>query len=224
MYTDGSCQVGVNQSGYSLYVGPSTGRVIVNAGSSGANFIISESASASLSIYGGNQTGAGLTAAADGTIRVTATTASTSSTSGALIVSGGVGIAKDLYVGGITVMGPSAETYVSMAGATGVVVHNFLSGATFYHTSTVANFVPNFTNVPTTGNRVIVVTLVIVQGATAYYPSTGQIQINGSAQTVKWLSGLALSAGNANKVDVISYSLFYSGSAWTVLGQYSNYN
>jgi hypothetical protein len=157
-----------------------------------------------------------------GNIVVSSGTASNDTTTGALVVGGGAGLAGNLTVGGVTVMGPSAETYAPLTGATGVVAHSFASGTTFYHTTPAASFTANFTNMPLTGSRVIVMTLVIVQGATAYIPSA--IQINGASATVKWLSGSALVAGNTNKVDVISYSCFYSGSAWTVLGQYANYS
>jgi hypothetical protein len=51
-----------------------------------------------------------------------------------------------------------------------------------------------------------------VQGANAYIPNA--VQIGGAAQTVKWLGSASAPTGNANKVDIVSFTLVRVGSAW----------
>ena len=53
-------------------------------------------------------------------------------------------------------------------------------------------------------------------GATAYY-HTG-FQVDGVAVTPKWQGGTAPTSGNANSIDVYSYTIIKTGSAaYTVL-------
>ena len=230
-------------------------------------------------------------------VNITGTTATTSSTTGALTVAGGVGIAGDLFVGGTIdgyaplnspsftgttltagsvlftnqdpgntgtdtvtapyieaslgiyasfftnifgdiAIGPSgdntgvinfqrqavfqqtSEVLNTKTSATGPVEHDFETGAIWYHSSISANFTANFTRVPTTENRTINVVLVLTQGATAYIPNA--VQIGGAAQTILWLGGTA-PTGNANKTDIVSFTLLRTGSNWTVLGSLSSY-
>ena len=94
------------------------------------------------------------------------------------------------------------------------------TGSIFYHSSISNNFTANITNVPTTNDRAIGVTLVLAQGVTAYMSTA--LQIDGSAQTIKWVNN-STPAGTASKVDIVGFSLIRTGSAWTVLGQYSTY-
>jgi len=122
---------------------------------------------------------------------------------------------------GLVTTSSSSEVIQPKSSATGVVVHDISVGTSFYHTTPSANFTANFTNVPTTNDRVLVVALVVVQGSTAYVPNA--VQIDGAAQTIKWLAGAA-PTGNASKTDIISFSLVRTGSAWVVFGQYSDYS
>jgi hypothetical protein len=121
---------------------------------------------------------------------------------------------------GITTLQQTTEVLNTKSSATGTVVHNFLEGAIWYHSSISANFTANFTNVPTTDNRTISVVLVLTQGATAYIPNA--VQIGGAAQTILWQGGTA-PTGNANKTDIVSFTLLRTGSAWTVLGSLGTY-
>jgi len=127
-----------------------------------------------------------------------------------------VGTLTGLTVTGATSYGLSSDILLTKTGATGVVVHDVAPGAVFYHTSVAANFTANFTNVPTTDARVLQATLIITQGSTPYIPNA--VQIEGVAQTIKWL-GSSAPAGTASKIDVISFTLIRTGSAWIVLGQ-----
>jgi hypothetical protein len=64
----------------------------------------------------------------------------------------------------------------------------------------------------------LAVTVIVTQGATPYIPSA--LQIAGSAQTIKWAGGAA-PAGTASKIDIFSFVLLRTGSAWTVFGSSS---
>jgi hypothetical protein len=166
------------------------------------------------------------TAISEQVLSINDTTNSTSSTSGALIVKGGIGVSGNLNVGsGLGISGLTTLTYTSerlstKTSATGTVNHDLTTGSIFYHSSMSNNFTANITNVPSTDDRAIGVTLVLSQGGTAYMVTA--LQIDGSAQTIKWVNN-SVPSGAANKVDVIGFSLIRTGSAWTVLGQYSTY-
>lgn len=125
-----------------------------------------------------------------------------------------------LTVAGTSELQQSTEVLNVKTGATGIVTHDFTTGAIWYHTGVVAGFTANFTNIPTTNNRATVVTLMVLQGSTPYLPTS--IQINGSAQQVNWLGGVQPN-GTANKIDLISYTILRLNSAWSVIGSLSNY-
>ena len=119
---------------------------------------------------------------------------------------------------GLTTLQQSSEVLNSLSGATGTVTHNLSLGAVWYHSSISSNFTANFTNVPTTNDRTTSVVLILNQGLTGYLPTA--VQIDGSAQTIKWFG---TPVGTASQVDVVSFTLIRTGSAWTVLGAVSSY-
>ena len=166
------------------------------------------------------------TAVSNQILSITDNTNSTSSTSGALIITGGIGVSGNISVGsGLGISGLTTLTYTSEAlttktSATGTVNHDLSTGSIFYHSSISNNFTANITNVPATNDRAIGVTLVLSQGGTAYMATA--LQIDGNAQTIKWVNN-TVPSGLANKVDVVGFSLIRTGSSWTVLGQYSTY-
>ena len=123
------------------------------------------------------------------------------------------------FTGTVTVQ-QLTEVLNTKTAATGTVTHDLSTGAIFYHSSISANFTANFTNVPTTNDRTLAVVLVLSQGATGYYPSA--VQIAGVAQTIFW-QGALLPAGTANRVDIVSFTLIRTGSAWTVIGALTTY-
>ena len=112
------------------------------------------------------------------------------------------------------------EEIDAKTGATGTVVHDLDVATVFYHTTPAANFTANFTNTPTTDDRAISIAITIVQGATAYIPNA--VEIDGTAQTINWSGGVT-PVGNPNNVDVITFTLFRTSSAWTVIGALSTY-
>ena len=130
-----------------------------------------------------------------------------------------------LQVGALTVTGTTAikqvqESIVTKTSATGTVVHDWTTGAIFYHSSISANFTVNFTNVPTTADKAYGVTLVLNQGVTGYYPNA--VQVNGSVATLRWAANTT-PIPSASKVDMASFTLVYTSSTWYVLGQYTTF-
>ena len=123
------------------------------------------------------------------------------------------------FTGTVTLQ-QSTEVLNTKTAATGTVAHDLSTGAIFYHSSISANFTANFTNVPTTDNRTLAVVLVLSQGATARIPSA--VQIDSVAQTIRW-QGAVLPVGTASRVDVVSFTLIRTGSAWTVIGALTTY-
>ncbi len=122
----------------------------------------------------------------------------------------------DLTVNGMTSLDKVSETYTSIVDATGVVVHNCASSHVFYHTSPDANWTVNLTNLDLANGFATSVTLVIVQGGTAYIPTA--VQIAGAAQTLNW-QGNVVPSGTPNRRDVVSFSILNVGGTYTVLGQ-----
>jgi hypothetical protein len=102
----------------------------------------------------------------------------------------------------------------------GTVVADWSTGAIWYVTSMTANFTINLTNLPTTANKSYSVIFTLVQGATPYYISA--LQIAGVAQTIKW-PGASAPTATASRVETETFTLMYTGSAWTVLGQLTSF-
>lgn len=121
---------------------------------------------------------------------------------------------------GVTTLQQTVEVLDTKTGATGTVNHDFLTSAIWYHSSISSNFTANFTNVPTTNNRVISIALVLIQGATPYIPNA--VQIAGTPVTINWQDN-AVPTGNANKQDIVSFTLLRVGNAWSVLGSLSTF-
>jgi hypothetical protein len=115
----------------------------------------------------------------------------------------------------------TVETLGTKTGATGVVAHSFPLGTIWYHSSISANFTANFTSVPSTNNKSIVFTLILIQGGTAYIPNA--VQIDGVAQTINWLNA-TIPTGNPNKKDLVSFTCLRVSNAWTVFGSLTTYH
>ena len=115
----------------------------------------------------------------------------------------------------LTTFAATTEIASVLTGATGVVAHDVTSNSLFVHSSVATNFTVNFTNAPTTNDRTISVALIINQGATGYLPTA--VQIDGVAQTILWQGSTTPTAGTS-AIDIASFTLIRSGSAWTVIG------
>ena len=212
-----------------------TNQVLQTNGSGAVSWANSVISSAQYNIGYYSSAGAALTGSSTftnntstGIVSIGHSTASTTTSTGSLVVTGGVGIGGSLNIGAdLSVSGLTTLTYTSeklvtktSAGSAGTVTHDLSTGSVFYHSSISSNFTANITNVPTTNDRAIGVTLVLSQGVTAYMSTL--LQIDGTTQTIKWVNN-STPTGTASKVDIVGFSLIRTGSAWTVLGQYSTY-
>jgi hypothetical protein len=126
-----------------------------------------------------------------------------------------------LTVQGTTSVQQIQETINTKTSATGTVTHDWSTGAIFYHSSIAANFTANITNLPTTADKSYVVTLILNQGGTGYYANA--LQINSSAVTIRWFNNTTPTPGT-NKIEVQSFTLFYTGSTWYALSQFTSFN
>jgi hypothetical protein len=203
---------------------------LTTAPSSTANF----AASASASLVVADLEASGLANIA-GIVTLSNTTASSNTTTGALVVTGGIATSNNVNVGGTlsvagdvtitgntTVNGRLTMAEISEVVASGAITSNISNVAytdtlISYYSAPSANFTINLTGVPTTNDRIITFTAIITQGSTGYYPSA--FQIDGSAQTIKWGGGAAVAAtSGAGKIDIYTFNLLRTGSAWTVFG------
>jgi hypothetical protein len=112
------------------------------------------------------------------------------------------------------------EQFQLKADATGTVTHDCSSGHIFYHTSPDANWTANFTNLNLDSTYATSVTLIIVQGATGYYPSA--VQIGGAAQTINW-QGNVNPTVSTSRTDVVTFSIINNSGTYTVLGQLTGF-
>lgn len=171
------------------------------------------------------------------------TTQSTNKDTGSIITEGGVGVAENLYIGGyfssigglsntpIGTTSPGAAAFTDITvtsnasfaestavvanktSATGTVTHDFSESNNWLHTSISANFTANFTNVPTTGDRMYTFILYLQQGGTGYLAT--QVQINGVAQTILW-SGSMIPTPGTSSFDVQTFTVIRSGGSWQI--------
>ncbi len=88
----------------------------------------------------------------------------------------------------------------------------------FFHntTGTQANWTANLTNLNLGQNKTTDVKFVINQGTTAYYPDV--LQISGENQTIHW-QGNTTPTVNADRTDLITFTILRNGGGYTVLGQ-----
>ena len=125
----------------------------------------------------------------------------------------------DLGVAGRTTLGGVTERMSHTQGGS-TLTCDMISQSIFYLNKPSSNVTANFTNVPTTNNRVYTPTVILSQSSPAYIVSV--VQVDGVGQTINWSSGIT-PTGNASKQDVFGFSLIRSGSAYKVLGQMIKY-
>lgn len=125
-----------------------------------------------------------------------------------------------LTLTGTTTLQQTVEVLNNLSGATGVVAHDYSTGAIFNHVSIQGNFTANFTNIPTTNNRTISVVLILNQSGTARIPTA--VQIGGVSQTINWQDS-SQPAGNPNQIDIVSFTFRRVSDTWTVFGSLTTY-
>jgi hypothetical protein len=127
---------------------------------------------------------------------------------------------------------PEEVITVSATAATGTInVDLATSGIHYYTANSSADWTFNFRgNGSTTLNSMlnvggtISVAFMITNGATAYKPAATSVQVDGVTVTPKWNGGAAPSAGNANSIDVYTFTIIKTASAtYTVLGTQSKF-
>jgi len=178
--------------------------------------------------------GVGIVSTADNTNILTL---QTNGTNGLTIdASQNVSFANQLSLGvsGTTMqlkLSAAAETVtIAATAATGTVNFDVSTQSILYYTSNAsANWTLNIrgsssvtlNSIMSTGQSVTV-THLVTQGGTAYYNSA--VTVDGTSVTPKWSGGTAPSAGNANSVDVYTYTLIKTGSgSFTVFASQTRY-
>ena len=127
---------------------------------------------------------------------------------------------SSITINGTLTVQETQEVVNAKTGASGVVVHDWLTGSIYFHTSIASNFTCNITNLPTVANRSYVVVLILTQGATAYYASA--LQINGVSQSMLWPNAF-ITPPTANRTEVQSFTLYYNGSNWIAMAQLTSF-
>jgi hypothetical protein len=128
--------------------------------------------------------------------------------------------ANTISIFGTSTFQQSTEKIQTKTGATGTVTHDYSLGTLFYHTGISGNFTVNITNVPTTNDRSIVVSLILNQDTTAYIPNA--LQIDGSSQTINWVGG-STPTPIPSKKELVSFILMRVSNSWAVLGSITTY-
>lgn len=127
---------------------------------------------------------------------------------------------NSVTITGLSTLQQLSEVLNTKTSATGSVTHDFSTGSIWYHSSISTNFTAAFTNVPTTNNRTISITLILSQGATGRYPNA--VAINGSTVSINWVGNLTPSP-STNRFDIVSFLLVRVSNNWVVLGSLTPY-
>ncbi len=126
--------------------------------------------------------------------------------------------------------GPEERWSVSATAASSTVNLNILTSGILYYTSDASgNWTLNIRGDGSTTlndslatNDSITVVFFATNGATPYYQTS--FTIDGSAVTPKWQNGTAPSAGNANSIDIYSYTIVKTGNAaFTAFGSQTRF-
>jgi len=126
-----------------------------------------------------------------------------------------------------------AETAtVSATAATGTINYDVTTQSVVYFTSSAsANWTINLRGNGTTAlntllstGQAITVAHLVTNGGTAYYNNVVQVDGTTSGVTTRWQGGAAPTTGNANSIDVYTYTIIKTGSAtFTVLASQTRY-
>jgi hypothetical protein len=108
---------------------------------------------------------------------------------------------------------------ISATAATGTINYDITTQSVLYYTSNAsANWTVNFRGSAGTSSNTLLATgqsitavFLVTQGATAYYNNV--VQVDGTSVTPKYQGGTAWTAGNANSIDIYTYTIMKTGSA-----------
>lgn len=101
-------------------------------------------------------------------------------------------------------------------------IHNFTANQTANRTINFRGDGSNTLNSILSTNQSMTCTVLMAQGSTAYYLNA--YQVDGTAVTPKWSGGSAPTAGNANSIDVYTFTIIKTADAtFTVLASQTQY-
>jgi hypothetical protein len=143
---------------------------------------------------------------------------SISTTTGAIVVTGGVGVGKNVTVGERLSFTQSQEPMQTLNGATGQVDHDCSKGMIFNHIGLTSNFTANFINLNLDQGYATNISLLLNQGSTPYIPTA--VKIEGVAKPIYWQGNSIAPGGSPGKKEAVSFSIYNDVSAgYVVLGQ-----
>jgi hypothetical protein len=129
-------------------------------------------------------------------------------------------VTSQLTVTGVTSLQETQELYTTVAAPTATQTINWLNGSIVYVTGMTTNWTANISNLPTTANRSYVIAFVLVQGSVSYMMNA--LQIAGTPVTILWNNG-SIPIGSANRWEIVSLALLYTGASWIALGNFTTY-
>jgi hypothetical protein len=160
-----------------------------------------------------------------GSLTLTAGTASSSTSTGALVVTGGAGIGGSLYIGGeLVVTGgfrvqEMIEDMVDVAhnaANPNVITLDYTTGNIFFLSNTpTQDLTVNITNAPTQDGRTFSINLIVTQGSTGRRPTV--VNINGSGATIKHPNATAPTpTSSSGRIDIFTLTVTRRSSAYTL--------
>lgn len=123
-------------------------------------------------------------------------------------------------VSGLVSVGAISEIMTYRSAGGGIQEHDTRTSSIWYYNTLTTNITANFTNVPTTNNRLYSFAIAVQQGASTFYPDV--VQINGSPVTIKWQDGV-LPIPLANKLEISGFTVWRLANTWYVSGSYSSF-
>jgi hypothetical protein len=131
--------------------------------------------------------------------------------------------AGNLNVTGVANIAPISEKFIANTspGPAANIAIDFAQTAIVYVSGATGNVTANVQNFNIPSGTISCVTVWINQGGTPYIANL--IQINSSIRTIKWQGATTPPPGNANKQDVISFTILNNGGTYTVLGQLATF-
>ena len=100
------------------------------------------------------------------------------------------------------------------------MIFDWSAGDIFYVSTVTGNISATITNLPTDVTGAYSIVFILQQGATAGYINS--LTIGGTSYTIKWLGGSAPTP-TINRVEVLSFALYYNSSTWLPLGQLASF-
>ena len=113
------------------------------------------------------------------------------------------------------------ETFTTHTGLVSSIGLDAQTSHSLYISSATNNKTLSVSNLSLSSNQGSNITVIWNQGSTPYMITA--LNVNGTSQTINWQGGSAPS-GTANGVDIISFTIYYTGSAYVVMGQSVSYS